>query len=148
MEFNISESSRLSSLFISYYSGWADFTDLTEEAGNRISSGVVWETTDEEGWGFDVSISLRGTTERRSTVTESSFLSEATSVIEIFLLGFLKVRDLPRCSLPLSSTALLNEDFFENLTKAVPFDLPSSLVKSLTSVTFPHSLKKSLISLS
>jgi hypothetical protein len=48
----------------------------------------------------------------------------------------------------LSSTALLNEDFFENLTKAVPFDLPSSLVKSLTSVTFPHSLKKSLISLS
>lgn len=52
------------------------------------------------------------------------------------------------CSAPLSSRALLNDDFLENLTKAVPLDLPSSLVSSLTSRTFPHSLKKSLISLS
>lgn len=69
-------------------------------------------------------------------------------LLKFFFWDSSMVRDLPRCSLPLSSIALLNEDFLENLTKAVPLDLPSSLVKSLTSVTFPHSLKKSLISLS
>ncbi len=57
------------------------------------------------------------------------------------------VIDLPNCSVPLSSRALLNEALLLNLTKAKPLDLPSSLVKSLTLITLPKGLNKSSMSL-
>lgn len=53
---------------------------------------------------------------------------------------------LPMCSIPLSSKALLNDNFDENLTKAKPFGFPSGLEINLTFKIFPQSLNKSLTS--
>lgn len=63
-----------------------------------------------------------------------------------FPLAYSTLICLPMWSAPLSSRALLKEDFFENLTKANPFGFPSGLEMSLTLRIFPHSLKSSLIS--
>lgn len=53
---------------------------------------------------------------------------------------------LPMCSLPLSSKALLKDDFDENLTKANPFGLPSGLEINLTLMTLPQGANNSLTS--
>lgn len=70
------------------------------------------------------------------------------ALLVFFPWDYSMVKLLPKCSLPFNSRAALNDDFLENFTKAVPLDFPSSLVNNFTFVIFPHSLKKSLISLS
>jgi len=55
-------------------------------------------------------------------------------------------KDLPRCSVPLNYKALFKADFLENLTKAIPLDLPSGLASKLMLRIYPHGYNKLLTS--
>ncbi len=55
-------------------------------------------------------------------------------------------KDLPKCSVPLSSKALFKADLLLNLTNAIPFDFPSGLISKLTLRIYPHGASNSLMS--